>query len=210
MYEAFSTKICTHRSLKPEAAAADGKAATVVPIEPPGTRRGLPTGLHLPPTSGPRCCWTFTHRRRAVVESALTVEANGCAAAAAGSNERIAPVHGESKEGRLVPVVSGFGWASRGSLLGDVLPPMPRSLFEAFEIGALCERLARGGARDEVLGAASALLGRSVSAEQLLRAGRPVAWRRPPGPRTDTRGRPPLKRGHGTHAALSIVALGLL
>ena len=50
----------------------------VDPIEPPGTRRGPPTGLR-PPLRR----FDVRYCRRAVVESAVTVEANGSAAAAA-------------------------------------------------------------------------------------------------------------------------------
>lgn len=66
----------------------------------------------------------------------------------------------------LLPQVPGFAWTSKGVHVSRVLPPLPKTLLEAFDLGALCERASGSGAA-AALEAAGAMLGRSVSREEL-------------------------------------------
>lgn len=69
-----------------------------------------------------------------------------------------------------IPILPGFGWVALGSRLQQVLPPVPKTLVEAYDLGVLCEQLRTAGAaaaKTDVLAAAAELLGRHVTAEEL-------------------------------------------
>jgi len=69
-----------------------------------------------------------------------------------------------------IPAVPGFGWVALGPRLEQVLPAVPTTLLQAYDLGALCERLRTVSGeetRKEVLAAAALLLGRDVTAKDL-------------------------------------------
>eukprot|EP00931_Biecheleriopsis_adriatica_P109895 TRINITY_DN84164_c0_g1_i1.p1 TRINITY_DN84164_c0_g1~~TRINITY_DN84164_c0_g1_i1.p1 ORF type:complete len:669 (+),score=132.52 TRINITY_DN84164_c0_g1_i1:64-2007(+) len=70
-----------------------------------------------------------------------------------------------------IPDFPGFSWVNSGPKMKQILPPVPQNMLEAFDIGVLCEQLRSVGrseaAKTEVLTAAAAIVGQSVTAEEM-------------------------------------------